>query len=342
MLSPKETGEYVSSCSKMVTIDDESLASLSEKVLFDLKKGMISVHSYLEHSCHPHSHNMPEEKAVNWIFVVDTLNFCFWLPEKNKKWQISHKGSVYSGYFALCVAIKRAVERGTDMTDPKVYSQLTLKELQTILEGSDSSSVLPLMKERLDSLRQVGNVLLEKFDGSFLNCVKESKNSAQTLLRTIVTEFPCFRDESIYKGKKVGFYKRAQILVSDIWSCFEGKGLGKFDDIDSITMFADYRVPQVLVHFGVLKYSSDLYNKLKAGEILENGCDEELEIRGCSIAAVERIKERVLKLMSKDNNGDSELMCNSILVDYYLWEYRRNHQKELQDIPFHRVISIYY
>lgn len=36
--------------------------------------------------------------------------------------------------------------------------------------------------------------------------------------------------------------KRAQILVADIWACFEGKGLGTFHDISTaITMFADYR-----------------------------------------------------------------------------------------------------
>lgn len=39
----------------------------------------------------------------------------------------------------------------------------------------------------------------------------------------------------------VSLYKRAQILIGDIWACFEGKGLGKFDDIDTLTMFADYR-----------------------------------------------------------------------------------------------------
>ena len=35
--------------------------------------------------------------------------------------------------------------------------------------------------------------------------------------------------------------KRAQILVADLWACFEGQGLGAFTDIDTITMFADYR-----------------------------------------------------------------------------------------------------
>ena len=39
----------------------------------------------------------------------------------------------------------------------------------------------------------------------------------------------------------VSFYKRAQILIADIWSCFEGKSYGEFNDINTITMFADYR-----------------------------------------------------------------------------------------------------
>ena len=39
----------------------------------------------------------------------------------------------------------------------------------------------------------------------------------------------------------VAFYKRAQILIADIWACFEGQGLGYFYDINYLTMFADYR-----------------------------------------------------------------------------------------------------
>ena len=39
----------------------------------------------------------------------------------------------------------------------------------------------------------------------------------------------------------VYFLKRAQILVAEIWACFRGLGDGRFDDIDELTMFADYR-----------------------------------------------------------------------------------------------------
>lgn len=56
-------------------------------------------------------------------------------------------------------------QKGIDMTNPKVYTNLTLKQLEQILQGDDPSVVLPLMKERLDNLHQVGNILLEKYEG---------------------------------------------------------------------------------------------------------------------------------------------------------------------------------
>ncbi len=41
--------------------------------------------------------------------------------------------------------------------------------------------------------------------------------------------------------RAVALYKRAQILIADVWACCGGQGYGEFQDIDSITMFADYR-----------------------------------------------------------------------------------------------------
>ena len=37
----------------------------------------------------------------------------------------------------------------------------------------------------------------------------------------IVKNFSGFRDEAIYKGKQVFFYKRAQILVSDLIGAYQ-------------------------------------------------------------------------------------------------------------------------
>lgn len=66
----------------------------------------------------------------------------------------------------------------------------------------------------------------------------------------------------------VSFYKRAQILIGDIWACFKGQDYGRFNDINYITMFADYRIPQVLIHFGAIRYSNPLLSKLQSGKLI--------------------------------------------------------------------------
>lgn len=179
-------------------------------------------------------------------------------------------------------------------------------------------------------------MLLEKYDGSFENVVKEADNSALKLLKLVTENFQCFRDEATYKNEKVGLYKRAQILVGDIWACFQNKGLGFFKDIEELTAFADYRVPQTLLLYGILKYNDDLLNKLKKNEVLENGTEEEVEIRGCTLQAVE-----LLNKYATEKLGVGKI--NSVLIDHFLWNYRRKHAKVFEmGLPFHKTFSIYY
>ncbi len=46
---------------------------------------------------------------------------------------------------------------------------------------------------------------LQKYDGSFVNVVKEAEHSAQKLLKLVVEEFPSFRDVSTFEGKQGRF-----------------------------------------------------------------------------------------------------------------------------------------
>lgn len=130
----------------------------------------------------------------------------------------------------------------------------------------DNEVKIPLFEERIKILHEVGSILIEKYNGSFVNCIKECNKSAVKLLEIVVHNFPSFRDEAVYQNRKVALYKRAQILVADLWNFFGGEGWGELRDIDKITMFADYRVPQVLVYFGALTYSDELMDKLKKGK----------------------------------------------------------------------------
>lgn len=106
-------------------------------------------------------------------------------------------------------------------------------------------------------------------------------------METVLADFPSFRDVHRYGGLEVPLLKRVQILAADVWGCYEGAGAGAFADIGRLTMFADYRVPQILRFLGALAYTDSAQARLAAGELLPSGDPLEVEIRACSITAVE-------------------------------------------------------
>lgn len=77
-------------------------------------------------------------------------------------------------------------------------------------------------------------------------------------------------------------------------------------------------------------------------KILENGSAEEVEIRGVSIFIVEELKKLVIAEMEAKHPDVPRTNINSILIDHFLWDYRRRYAKELEHIPFHKTISIFY
>ncbi|XP_014281416.1 queuosine 5'-phosphate N-glycosylase/hydrolase [Halyomorpha halys] len=343
-LSPRKSAKFISERAKHVTIHPEGISKLAKDILKQLREENIRISSPAELETFPA--DLTEKDAINLVFVIDTLNFCFWIPKgagpenpNPPKWEVTFRNQTYTGYFALCAAIGKALDNGKCMHNPDFYSKITLKELKDILKGNNSVDI-PLLTERLNCLHEVGKILIDKFDGYFINCIKKCNKNAQSLLRLITSEFPCFNDIAAYKGESVSFHKRAQILVADVWSLYYGEGISEFEDIDTITMFADYRVPQVLVLFETMSYSEELMNVLREEQEMTSGCEMEAEIRGCSIEVVERLKEEVERLMVEE--GDEGFVCNSILIDNYLWSYRRAHALSLTHIPFHRVPSLYY
>lgn len=89
--------------------------------------------------------------------------------------------------------------------------------------------------------------------------------------------------------KSVRILKRAQILVADMWACFDGEDYGEFYDIDKLTIFADYRIPQLLQALGCLWYSPGLEQAVKSKKLIEHGHTWEIQIRGKQVASDFRV-----------------------------------------------------
>lgn len=81
-----------------------------------MREENIRISSPAEHETF--STDLSEKDAINLVFVIDTLNFCFWSPESPtdnpnntpKWWEVTFRNQTYSGYFALCAAIGKAIE----------------------------------------------------------------------------------------------------------------------------------------------------------------------------------------------------------------------------------------
>lgn len=179
------------------------------QVVKAIVSGELDVRNFSQHNHHPKA---TDANAIEWIFVVDTLNYCFWTPGDATKWKVEGE----TGYFGLCAAINRAIRNGIDITDSQYYSKVTVEELTEIFRGDDEGTKVPLIEERVKCLHEVGTMLLEKYDGKFENCLKEADHSARRLLRIVTDDFPCFRDEAEWNGVGVSIYKRAQILIGDL------------------------------------------------------------------------------------------------------------------------------
>ena len=187
-----------------------------------------------------------------------------------------------------------------------------------------------LMAHFTDALHELGGLLLEHYDGSFEALVEEASGSAERLADLLLA-MPMYRDVASYRGRRVPILKRAQLTAADLALALGDSPLGRFDDLDRLTVFADNVVPHVLRVEGVLVYEDELLNRISSGELLQPGEEAEVEIRALAIHAVERL------VATLQSTGTSTTAAE---IDYVLWQSGQG--PRYKALPRHRARSIYY
>ncbi len=278
-----------------------------------------------EHPCHFFDGTA---ETVRWIFTLDILNHCFWPDPGEPVWTVAWRGQPWSGYWGLAASLKRGLESGAPVTDPLWLSRISLEEVEGIFAGDGR---IPMMEERLANLREAGSVILDRFDGDIQSLFESANGSAVRLVMEVASHFPSFRDEAFYRGQTVYFWKRAQILASDVFSAFGGEKWGTFSDIDNLTAFADYKLPQVLRELGIISYHPELAAAVDSLRYLPPGSEQEVEIRAMTIHAVEEIKGAFAR---------SGRPATSPEVDNWLWQLGQ--LDAFRKRPYHRCRTIYY
>jgi hypothetical protein len=134
-----------------------------------------------------------------------------------------------------------------------------------------------------------------------------------------------------YDSREVRFLKRAQICVADLHSAFAGQSWGAFIDLDQLTIFADYKLPQVLRYHGALVYAPELAARVDQQEELVPGSAEEVEIRAATIWACELLRRAAARLSTQ--------APTAVEIDQWLWHLGQD-ASDMQ--PYHRVRTVFY
>jgi Potential Queuosine, Q, salvage protein family len=243
------------------------------------------------------------EWLVEYVLVLDTINFSFWGSGR--------------GYWQLAEALRDAFDAGDPLWEPARLVELDEAGL-TALIGE-----FPIPDRRVAALHALARLAEREADGSLAGLVPPS---APELAELLSRNLESFRDVSIYGDFAVPLLKRAQIAAADLW----GSGAIHFDDVDQLTCFADYKLPQALRHLGALEYSSHLARRVDDWVELEPGAPEEVEIRAATVVAVEELRDRLAA-------GGRDL--TAVEVDWMLWDYA---QGLFPVRPYHRTRTVFY
>ena len=318
----------VVAAARAVRIVPEAIATIAKEVAARAERGALIVPPWDKHY---HWHD-DRSRAVNVTLLLDALNFSFWAEPGEERWTLTYDGEALDGYWALAAALKRAIEiDGCPLWDADFLAQMSDEDAESIFHPAGASAGrIPMFAARLANMREVGRVLGERYDGWFGAAIEEADGSAPALVAGVVAAFPSFDDIARYDGQTVRFYKRAQILASDLYGALDGQGWGDLRDLDQLTAFADYKVPQILRSYGILAYTPELATRIEAREPLAPESPEEVEIRAATIWGVESLRRAL---------AAHGVTARAFEIDWALWTLA---QGRVNMAPYHRTRTAFY
>ena len=240
------------------------------------------------------------DAVAAYLVTLTAVNFgSGWFPTLRKR-----RGM--SGYFTVASGLTDRF-RAHGPWSPAELRALTTEEVAAVLGQSRDHELMSLFAQ---ALRQLGRFL---GDRTPLQVVEAAGGSAERLAATVSGAMSMWDDR--------GFYKRAQILPSDLALA----GVAGFADLDGLTIFADNLVPHVLRCDGVLVYDPLLAARIDAEELL-NDARAEREIRAAAVHACAQLAGRL---------GVPER-----ILDMWLWN--RGQAPEYKARPRHRSRTVFY
>jgi hypothetical protein len=284
-----------------------------------------------------HFRGTPEETA-GWVAVLDMLNYCFWPqgPDPDVRWRVTWRGVTHDGYDALAAALHRAVvDDGEPIWDLSWLRDLDAGKVAHLLRGDEGGPDIPLLHARIICLRDLGTPR-DRHDARPADIAIDARGSAEHVVRIAIRRYLMYEDTTTWQHRdglaiEVPLLKRAQILAADLAGALAGTELAITQDLGLLTAFADYKVPQVLRHLGVLRYAEPLARWIHERQRIPPNHPYEVAIRAGTVQACEQIVAAARSLGREITAAE---------LDWRLWRLGQSLPGDVE--PYHRTVTTSY
>lgn len=107
-----EDAEYIYNNSIDVAIDNKGTKAAASIIWDSMQEKSYNVKTWSEHELHPKA---TDASTVDFIFLMDLLNFSFWSSNNvvDQRFAVEFRQKSWTGYWSLVAALQRAIAEGT-------------------------------------------------------------------------------------------------------------------------------------------------------------------------------------------------------------------------------------
>ncbi len=300
--------DFVVENSKDVTINEKNIDIILED---------INVNDFSHWSFFSFFDGIDERKKIIFAFILESMNFCFWL---NYDWNCIEDSVVYSGTEMLYKKVKDLVIKYK--FDIEKLCNISIEDFYKSM--GENGILPPMVDERYNSYKETLKVISKNdFFDKLYNIYSDIE-----LEKFISDNIVSFCDKSYYLGRTIVFNKRCRLLINDLFLISDNIRKN-IKNLNNLKGCADYSLPRYFREQKILKYSKRLNKIIEDEEKIPHGSTYEIEIRASTLYVIEIIRKKL---------SYRGIKLNSLELDNILWKLSRINKTSKP----HHTISIYY
>ena len=159
--------------------------------------------------------------------------------------------------------------------DAKYLMNINLKEMKNIFKTDQGKNIIPCMKERLKNWRNLGKILMEKYDGNFYNVILSTNSSLKRFI-TFSNGFRAFNDPLCKLTMVNAIFLQGREIID-----FKGE----------IFPAIDYQLMVQTLRIGLIDIENSLKKKIENRRFISK--EESLALRKATLKCLKIIANKV-------------------------------------------------